>query len=93
MRCNVTAVMQFTYLTVINIVGKVHTELIHPSWGSSTHSALARMVSKLKTDTETSEIERDLCAFGSIGGSAPAPIYSTLDLACNFDCDLLDDHR
>jgi len=34
--------------------------------------------SKLKTDTvlddETSEIERALCAFGFIGGSAPTPI-------------------
>ena len=32
----------------------------------------------IKTDTvlsdETSEIKRDLCAFGSIGGSGPAPI-------------------
>ena len=45
---------------------------MHPSWGSSTHSALTRMGSRLKTDTvlndETSEIERDLCAFGPIGG-------------------------
>ena len=38
------------------------------------------MVLKLKTDTvlndETSEIERDLCVFGSIGGGggSPAPI-------------------
>ena len=47
---------------------KWHSELIHPSWGSSTHSALTRRGSKLKTDTilneETFEIERDLCAFG-----------------------------
>ena len=57
----------------------IYPELIHPSWGSSTYSALTRMGSKLKTDTvlndETSEIERDLCAFGPIvGGRAAASI-------------------
>ena len=50
----------------------VFPELIHPSWGSSTHSALTRMVQKRKTDTvlnyETSEIERDRCAFCSTRG-------------------------
>ena len=47
------------------------SELIHPSWASSSHSALTRMESKCKTDTtvndKTSEIERDLYAFGPIG--------------------------
>ena len=55
----------------------VTEELIHPSWGSSTHSAITRMGSTLKTDTvlndETSEIERDLCAFGPIGGGGGVP--------------------
>ena len=48
-------------------------ELVHPSWRSSTYSALTRMGSKLKkTNTvlneETSEIERDLCVIGPTGG-------------------------
>ena len=47
-------------------------ELIHPSWDSYTYIVLTRMVYKLKTDTvlknETSEIERNLWAFGSTGG-------------------------
>ena len=58
-----------------NQIANLVPELLHPSWGSSTYSALKRMGKKFKTDTvpndETSEIERDLCAFG--GGSAPAP--------------------
>jgi len=57
-------------------------QLIHPSWGSSTHSALTRMEYNVKIDTvlndETFGIERDLYAFGSIGNGwgwgAPAPI-------------------
>ena len=52
----------------------VIAELIHQSCGSLTHSALTRMVQKRTTDTvlndETSEIKRDLCAFGSTGGGA-----------------------
>ena len=62
------------------------TELIHSSWGSSTHSALTRMGAKLKIDTvlndETSEIERErererervARLVPSGGGGTPAPI-------------------
>ena len=64
----------FNYVSVH--LGGLSPELMHPSWGSSTHSALTRMGSKLQTDAvlndETSEIERDLCAFGPIEGRAPA---------------------
>ena len=65
------------YLFRIHKVSTLLTELIHPSWGSSTHNALKWMTSKHKTDTvlndETFDIERDLCAFGHIGGGT-API-------------------
>ena len=44
-------------------------ELVHPNWGSSTHSARTWMGAKLKTNTvlnnETSKIERDLCGSGT----------------------------
>ena len=64
--------------TLFSYVSCLSAELIHPSWDSSTHSALTRVGSKRQTDAvlnkEKSEIERDLCAFGPIEGTAPAPI-------------------
>ena len=59
-------------------------ELIHASWGSSTHSALTWMGSRLKTDTvlndETSEIERDLRAFGPIWGGVSQLLSNSSDI-------------
>ena len=61
---------------VVKIRDRPMCELIHPIWVSSAHSTLTRVELEHKTDTvlndETSEIERDLCAFGPIGAERPS---------------------
>ena len=55
----------------------VRPELILPSWGSSNtqrpHMDGIKIV-LIRLNDETFGIERDLNAFGPVGGSAPAPI-------------------
>ena len=79
---------------------QLDAELIHPSWGFSTHSALTRMGSKLKTDTilndETTEVERDLCAFVPIEGECPSSYLIALPdggMSHNGDCDVSKQRR
>ena len=66
-----------TVLEIAQLSGKSRANLSEIAFLNT--SALTRMVYKLKTDTvlndESSETERDLCAFGSTGGGGGAPAH------------------
>ena len=52
---------------------------------SSTHSALTRIGSTLKTDTVlTDKTERDRCAFGPIGGGVPQLLSNSSDMTFSY---------